>query len=86
MECEYKILVLIHKGNGEFRGIRIMEVIKKAVLGVVNCKIGVEVDFNNTLHGSRSGRRMEISYPEVKLLRKLEAMEKEVFYEVLLDP
>ena len=62
-----------------------MEVIWKAVLGVLNCWIGVAVYFQNKMHGLRSDRGTGTSSLGFKLLQHLTEMKKEVLYEVLLD-
>ena len=59
-----------------------MEVILKAVLGVVNWQIGTEVDFHNILHGSRACRATRTASLKFKLIQKLMAMREEVLYEV----
>ena len=51
MECGWQMTVLLPKGNIEFQGIGIFEVIWKAVLGMVNLWIGETVNFHDALHG-----------------------------------
>ena len=85
VECKWQTLVLIPKGNDEFCGIRLMEVIWKAVLGVVNFWIGAAVDFHVTLHSFRAGRGTGTASLEVNIIQQLMAMREEVLYEVFLD-
>ena len=40
-------MVLLPKSNGEFRGGRLFEFIWKALLGVVNQRVGVAVQFHD---------------------------------------
>ena len=56
VDYSWKTVVFIPKGNRNFRGIGLVEVILKAVSGVANFLIGAAVDFHNTLHRFRSGR------------------------------
>ena len=50
-DCTWKTVVIISKGNGEFRGIGLVEVIWKAFSGAINQRIGGGVQFHNVLHG-----------------------------------
>ena len=61
-----------------------MEVICKAVLEVVNCQIGLEVDFQNMIHGFKEGRGTGTASLEVKLFHQLTLMMEEFLYKVLL--
>ena len=54
-----------------------MKVIWKAVLGMVNCWVGVAVDFHNTLHCFRSGRGMGTTPTKVNMIQQLKAMRDE---------
>ena len=85
VECAWKTVVLIPNGNGEFCSISIVDVIWKAVFGVVNFRIGLAVDFHDTLHGFRAGRGMGTAYLEVKLTHKLTEMREKVFYKIFLN-
>ena len=66
--------VLIPKGNGGFRGIRLMGVIWEAVLGVLNFWIGAAVNFHYMLHSSRVDIVMGDSSPEVNLPHYMEVI------------
>ena len=68
MECAFHNISLIPKWNRELRDIGLVEVICKAVPGVVNCRIGEAVYFHNTLHRFRAGRGMGTASLEVKLI------------------
>ena len=48
-------MVLIPKGNRDFRGIRLVELLCKVLQGVINQWIGVEVQLHDVLHGFWSG-------------------------------
>ena len=62
-----------------------MEVIWKAVSGVVNCWIGAAVCFHDNMHGFRAGRGAGTASIEFKILHKLANMREEVLYKVLLN-
>ena len=49
--CMCQTVVLVPKGNGKFREIGIVVIICKALLGVINWRIGAEVKFNYVLNG-----------------------------------
>ena len=85
VEFIWKTVVLIAKRDREFHGIGIVEVIWKAVLGLVNCCIGGAVYFHDTLHGFRSCRGKGNVSIEVKLIHHLTTMREEVPYMILLD-
>ena len=65
-------MVLIPKGNGEFREIMLVEVPRKALLGVINWLIEAAVQFHGVLYELWAGRGMETASLEDKLLHKLE--------------
>ena len=71
MECSLQAVVLIPKGNREFRGIGILGVIWKEVSGVLHFQIGVAVNFHNTLHGFRAVIVTGTASLEVKILHQL---------------
>ena len=62
-----------------------MEIILKAMLGVVNCWIGAVVEFHDMLHRFRAGRGAGTASLEAKLPQQLAVMRGEVLYEFLLD-
>ena len=49
-------MVILTKGNGGFRGIGIVEVLRKALYGGVNWRIGAAVQFHDVIHGFRAVR------------------------------
>ena len=51
VECTWQTVVLIPKGNGEFRGIGLVEFLWKLLLGVINRQIGATVQFHDVFHG-----------------------------------
>ena len=73
------------KGNGEFWGVGLVEVIWKALLGVVNRRIKMAVKFHDVLHGFLSGQETGTASLEAKLIQHLKAMREEVLYGVFLN-
>ena len=71
-------MVLTPKGNADTRGIGLLEVIWKVVLGVANFRIGATVDFNDMLHGLITDRGTWTASLEVKLLHQLMEIREEV--------
>ena len=54
-----------------------MEVLWKALSGVINRQIGAAVKFHNVLHEFWTGQRMVTISLEVKLIQKLTEIRKE---------
>ena len=69
MDCACQTVVLTPKGNKEFHWTKLIDVIWKAVSGVVNCWIGAAIYFHNTLHDFSSGRGTGTASLEVNLLQ-----------------
>ena len=69
LECYWKIVVLLSKGNGEFQGISLVEFICNAVSVVVNHKIGAAVNFHDALHGFRAVRGTGTASLEANLVQ-----------------
>ena len=76
-ECAWQTVVLIPKENGEFRGIGHVEVLWKALSGVINRQIGAAVKFHNVLHEFWTGQGMVTISLEVKLIQKLTEIREE---------
>ena len=55
-EIAWTKMVLIPKGKGGYRGIRIVEVLCKVCSFVVNCWLKKSVVMHDALHGFREGR------------------------------
>ena len=49
-KCTWNMFVLIPKGNGEFRGIGLVEVLWNTVSGMINCRIVLAVQFHDVIH------------------------------------
>ena len=79
-ECTCKTIVLIQKGNGEYQGIGIVEVLWKTVTGIPNFRLMAVIQFHETLHCLRMGRGTGTDYLEYKLLQQMIAMREEFLY------
>ena len=55
-EVTYKVVVLIPKGGGDYRGTGLMEVIWKAVAVILNRRLTVAITHHESLHRFRVGR------------------------------
>ena len=73
------------KGNGEYRGIGLVEVLWKTMPGLINRITDKAFRFQDVLCGFREGRGTGIVSLKVKLLHKLTDMSEEVIYKVFLD-
>ena len=53
-DCTYQIIMIIPKGCGDFRGIGLVEVLWKTVLGIINFRIASSIALNQIIHGLRA--------------------------------
>ena len=79
------MVVLLPKGNGEYRGVRLIEVLWKIISGLNNHIIGVVVSYHDTLNGVGVGIGTSTDSFESNMLQRLTKMREEVLYEVFLD-
>ena len=70
-ECAWQTVVLILKGNGDFCGICLVEVLWKTVPGILNRCLTTAIQFHDTLHGFRTGRGTGSASLQDKLLQQL---------------
>ena len=84
-DCTWKMVVLPPKVKVDYRGIGLIKVLYKTVLGLIKFQIGAYVTYYDTFHGFRAGRGTGTASLEAKLLQQLTAMREEVLYEVFLD-
>ena len=78
-------MVLILKGGGEHRGIRLVEVVWKAVEVILNPRFTASITYHNSLHGFRAGSGMGNSTLEVKLLQQVESLRETLIHTIFLD-
>ena len=84
-ECMWQTVVLIPKGEGDFRGVGIVKVLWKAIEILVNYRLTAALSFHDKFHGFWAGRGTVTAALEANLLQKLTAMRKAVIFEVFLD-
>ena len=84
-ETTWQAVVLIPKGEKDYRGIGLVEVMWKVVAVILNRRFTSSVTYHDTLLGFRAGRGTGTATLEAKLLQQLAAMREEVLYVILLD-
>ena len=84
---EYKrqVVVLIPKGERDYRGIGLVEVMWKEVTAILNRRLTASITFIDFLHGFWAGRGTYTTTLEAKLLQQLATLREEVLYLILLD-
>ena len=70
--------MITNGGGTNFRGIGLVEVLWKAISGIINCWISSSIQFHDTLHGFRAEIVTGITTLDAKLLQQIIAM-REMF-------
>ena len=78
-------MVLIPKGEKEYHGICLLEVMWKVVAEILNHRLTASITFHKFIHGFRAGRGTGTTTLEAKLLQQLVALREEVLYVIFLD-
>ena len=77
---------MIPKGGGtDFRGIGLVEVLRKAISGIINQRISSSIQFHYSLHGFHAGRGTGTTTLEEKLLQQIIAIRDTVLHYIFLD-
>ena len=77
---------MIPKGGGtDFRGIGLVEVLCKAISGIINLQISSSIQFHDALHGFHAGIGKGTTNLEAKLLKKLIATRETFLHFIFLD-
>ena len=84
-ETTWKVVVLITKGKGYYRGIGLVEVMWKVVAEILKRRLTASINYHNLLHGFWVGCGTDTTTLEAKLLLKLAALREEVLYVIFLD-
>ena len=84
-ECTCKIVILIPKRKGDFRGIGLIEGIWKEIAILLNRRITAVILLHDRLHVFWAGRGTGNAALEVNLLQQLMAMREAVLFKVFLD-
>ena len=84
--CACQTVVMTPKGGGtDFRGIGLVEVLWKAISGIINRQIPSSIQFHDSLHGFYTGRGTGTSTLEAKLLQKIIVMRDAVLHSIFPD-
>ncbi len=78
------IVILIPKGGGDYRGIRLLEPIWKVIERIINHRLDA-FDLHDSLHGCCNKRSTGTAIIEAKLAQQLLYLELKSFYGVFLD-
>ncbi len=80
----WSIVVLILKGGGDYRGIRLLEPIWKCIERVIDHRLD-SIKLHDSLHGCCNKRGMGTTITKAKLAQQLLYLELKPFYGVFLD-
>ena len=83
-EAMWQSVVLINKGEKDYRGIRLVEVMWNLVAAILNCRFTASINYHDFLHGFRAGRGTGTDTLKAKLLQQLVALREEVLYVIFL--
>ena len=78
------IIVLIPKGNGDYRGIGLIEPVWKVMEIIMDKRLHV-VEFHDALHGSVFKRGTGTAIIEAKLAQQFAYRNQTPFYEIFID-
>ena len=81
----WQAVVLIPKGNKDYWGIGLVEVMWKVVAEILNRRLTASITFRDFLHGFWAGHSTGTATLEAKLLQQLAALREEVLYVIFLD-
>ena len=70
-ECAWMNVFLILNGNGDFRGIGLVEILWETVTKILDHHFMAAIQFHNTLRGFCTGRGTGTAYLEANLLQEL---------------
>ena len=68
-EATWQAVVLLPKGGGKYRGIGLVEVVRKVVTVILNFFFTASITYHNSLYGFRMCCSTGTAYPEIKLLQ-----------------
>ena len=81
----WQTVVLIPKGEKNYRGIGLVEVMWKVVATILNHRITASITFHDFLHRFWEGISTGTATLEAKLIQYLSALREEVLYVIFLD-
>ena len=84
-QMSWSTVVLLPKGNGDYRGIGLLEISWKVIESIINRRIASKVIFHNALHGFQDRRGTVTACIEAKLLQQLAKMVQKTMHFTFLD-
>ena len=84
-DIAWATMVVLPKGKGGYRGIGIVEVLRKVCSVVVNFRLKRSVVFHDALHGFREGQGIGTATLDAKLEQQLAGIAHEPLFQLLLD-
>ena len=84
-EATWQAVVLIPKGNKDYRVIDLVEVTWKVVAAILNRRFTASITYHDFLHGFRAGRSTGTATLEAKMIQQLVDLGEEVLYVIFLD-
>ena len=84
-EVTWQAMILIPKGEKNYRGIGLVEVMWKVVAEILNRRLTASITFHNFLHGFRAGCSTGTATLEAKLLQQIASLREEVMYVIFMD-
>ena len=84
-QMSWSTVVLLPKGNGDYRGIGLLEISWKVIESILNRRIASKVVFHDALHGFRARRGTGTACIEAKLLQQLSKMVQKTLHFIFLD-
>ena len=84
-ENTFQAVVLIPKGEKDYRRIGLVQVMWKIVAAILNLQLAASITFHNFLHRFWEVRGTGTATLEAKLLQHFAALREEVLYVIFLD-
>jgi hypothetical protein len=84
-ELSWAIMILLPKGEGQYRGIGLLEITWKLISRIIDRRIRQHVEFHDTIHGFRAKRGCGTATIEAKLLQQLATIEQAALFKIFLD-
>ena len=81
----WSTVVLLPKGNGNYRGLGLLEISWKIIESIINRRIASKVTFHDALHSFQAKRGTGTACIEAKLLQQLSKMVQKTLHFVFLD-
>ena len=81
----WQIVVLITKGEGNFRGIGLVKVLWKAIMSLLNCLLTEAISFHDNLLGFWAGQGMGTATLEANPPQQITTIREAVLLRVFLD-